>query len=90
MNILGEHQGHISEHFASLTPDKFIQVESESGMNGLPVLKDVAAHLECRVTAEHAAGDHTIFVGEVERIVVNDIAPLVYLHGDYRSLAEHS
>jgi flavin reductase (DIM6/NTAB) family NADH-FMN oxidoreductase RutF len=89
VNILSEHQSHLSEHFASLTPDKFDHVDYETGTNGLPVLKDIAASLECRVTAEYEAGDHTIFIGEVEKIEVNEAPPLVYLHGDYRQVTEN-
>ncbi len=33
---------------------------------GLPVLADALAWLECRVTGEHAAGDHVVVFGAVE------------------------
>lgn len=31
----------------------------------VPLLAEAAANLECRVTAAHLTGDHTVFVGEV-------------------------
>jgi flavin reductase (DIM6/NTAB) family NADH-FMN oxidoreductase RutF len=33
---------------------------------GLHVLADALAWLECRVTGEHAAGDHVVFFGAVD------------------------
>lgn len=88
VNILSETQSDISEHFASLIPDKFDHVDYETGTNGLPVLKNIAASLECSKRAAHDAGDHTIFVGEVDEISIDDAFPLVYLHGDYRRVTE--
>lgn len=90
VNILGEDQSHISEHFASLTPNKFDRVEHRIGTNGLPVLAGTAASLECSLDAMHEAGDHAIFIGLVEHVTINDISPLVYLHGRYRQVAKHS
>lgn len=37
-----------------------------------PLIKECAAHLECRLHSHHAAGDHTIFVGEVVAAHVNE------------------
>jgi flavin reductase (DIM6/NTAB) family NADH-FMN oxidoreductase RutF len=34
-------------------------------------------------------GDHTIFVGEVEKVTVFPGDPLIYFYGDYRQIAEH-
>ena len=88
VNILSEGQSDISAHFASEIPDKFDLMDFETGNNGLPVLKDVAVSLECRMTAAHDAGDHTIFVGEVDDVKVNDVRPLVYLHSEYRHVTD--
>ncbi len=35
---------------------------------GAPLLDDALAVLECRTTAVHDAGDHSIVVGEVEAV----------------------
>jgi len=86
VNILNETQSELSKHFASQLEDKFEEIEFGEGIHSLPILEGVAASLECRVHAEHDGGDHTIFVGEVEKITVNDARPLAYLHGDYRSI----
>ncbi len=37
----------------------------EAAAHGSPFLTEASACIECRVTARHEAGDHTILVGEV-------------------------
>jgi len=86
VNILRENQQRISDHFASPLEDKFSEISYRSGIENLPVLEDALANLECRLRYSHEGGDHTIFVGEVEKATVNGIKPLLYFHGDYRKL----
>jgi flavin reductase (DIM6/NTAB) family NADH-FMN oxidoreductase RutF len=86
VNILREDQQYISDRFASYLPNKFSEVKYHSGIDDLPVLEDVLANLECRLVNSHASGDHTIYVGEIERAIINDGKPLVYWHGNYREL----
>ena len=86
VNILRENQQRISDHFASPLEDKFSEISYRSGIENLPVLEDALANLECRLRYSHEGGDHTIFVGEVEKATVNGIQPLLYFHGDYRKL----
>jgi flavin reductase (DIM6/NTAB) family NADH-FMN oxidoreductase RutF len=50
------------------------------------LLDDALAHLECRMSAGHPAGDHTIFVGEVERATARSARPLLYYRGGYAQL----
>ena len=87
VNILREDQQHLSDHFASFLPDKFAAVKYHPGIDDLPVLEDVLANLECRLVNSHANGDHTIYVGQIEKATVNNGNPLVYWHGNYRNLA---
>jgi flavin reductase (DIM6/NTAB) family NADH-FMN oxidoreductase RutF len=43
--------------------------------------------LECRLVNEIAAGDHTLFVGEVLSVELGEAAPpLVHIESGYRSL----
>jgi flavin reductase (DIM6/NTAB) family NADH-FMN oxidoreductase RutF len=61
---------------------------------GAPLLDDALAVLECRTTAVHDAGDHTIVVGEVEAVTAPpetpsetpDRGPLLHYSGAYRRL----
>jgi len=88
INILRENQQHISNHFASHLEDKFTGILYRKGIEELPVLEDALVNLECRLRYSHSGGDHTIFVGEVEKATIKDDNPLLYFHGDYRKIVE--
>ena len=59
-------------------------------LTGAPVLDDALAVMECRTTAVHDGGDHSIVVGEV--LAVGEprpgAAPLLYYGSRYRRLRE--
>ena len=84
VNILDGSQSSLSEQFAEPTADKFGTAEFHPGIDGLPVLKDALASLECRVRSAFDGGDHTIFVGAVEKTTVRDGDPLLHYRGEYR------
>lgn len=88
VNVLREDQQYLSDRFASFLPDKFETVEYHLGIDDLPVLEDVLANLECRLLYSHAGGDHTIFVGRIEKSSVRDGKPLVYFLGNYRKIED--
>ncbi|MEA3003523.1 MAG: hypothetical protein QOH81_2311 [Sphingomonadales bacterium] len=49
-----------------------------------PRLFDAQASLLCRRIDHHRFGTHSIFIGQVEEVTLRDeVAPLVYLNGDY-------
>ena len=56
--------------------------------HGTPVLRGALAYLECRLHSTQQAGDHTMFVAEVEEVVVRDGEPLLFFRGKYRQMAE--
>ena len=59
--------------------------ESTSSSPRGPLLGGALGWLECALAAEHDAGDHTLFVGRVERAEPGvDAPPLVRLGGEYR------
>jgi len=86
VNILAEGQEDLSNRFASQIPDKFDTVDYRLGIGEIPVFEDALVTLECRLAYAHEGGDHTIFVGLIEKSEVKDEKPLVYWHGDYRKL----
>lgn len=88
VNILRESQQHYSDQFASYFPDKFDGIEFETNVDGVPILRNTLASLECRLTNAHDSGDHTIFIGLVEKSFVADEQPLIYYHGNYRKLGD--
>ena len=88
VNILGQGQDRISQHFALPAPVEFEGLRWRPGIEDPPVLEDALVSLECRLRDAHDGGDHTIFVGEVEAVTIRDGSPLVYFHGNYRDLLE--
>lgn len=83
VNILKESQSLLSEQFAAPAVDKFEDVEFRPGIEGVPVLIDAVASIECRLKHTYNGGDHTIYVGEVETINLGDGDPLLYFHHTY-------
>lgn len=85
VSVLSEDQQPISDLFADRPvelPDPLLIKE------GFPFVDESLARLLCRVTDAHRAGDHTIFVGEVERLAYDEGVPLVYHRGRYARAGE--
>ena len=92
VNILGEHQAHVSRLFAvSEEPEagRLRGLEFNIGRTGAPILADCVAYIECRVREIAEGGDHSVFMGEVvDQGVVNDAPPLVFHRGQYRRVGD--
>jgi 3-hydroxy-9,10-secoandrosta-1,3,5(10)-triene-9,17-dione monooxygenase reductase component len=87
VNILGEHQESLSQLFATRGADRFGAIGWRVGVGGSPVLDDVLAYLDCRIDAEHEAGDHVIVVGRVLDLgIAADASPLLFHRGAYGRL----
>jgi flavin reductase (DIM6/NTAB) family NADH-FMN oxidoreductase RutF len=86
VNVLNQDQSWLSEKFADPLRDKFEGVDHRPGLDGVPVLSETLAALECRITFSYHGGDHSIFVGQVENVVVAEGAPLLYFRGGYGSI----
>lgn len=86
LNVLAEHQEDLSRRFASETANRFAGVAWEPHATGAPLLDGVAAHIVCARRDQHAAGDHTIFIGEVLDGSVHPPDPLLHVRGAYRAL----
>jgi flavin reductase (DIM6/NTAB) family NADH-FMN oxidoreductase RutF len=91
INVLSEQQRAIAVHYAR--PDREpAQAEEEAGArfdrtkHGTPVLRGGLAYLECRLQTAQDAGDHTIFIAEVEDIVVRGGKPLLFFQSDYHTI----
>ncbi len=91
VNVLSEGQRAISEYYA-LAERTHDRAEQEAGarfdrtQHGTPVLRGALAYLECRLHSAQDAGDHTIFIAEVEDMVVKEGDPLLYFQGEYRKI----
>jgi flavin reductase (DIM6/NTAB) family NADH-FMN oxidoreductase RutF len=87
VSILAADQEALSRRFsAAISTRRFDGVGYRRGESGLLLLDDAIAHLECRIVASHDAGDHTLFVGEVESATARDARPLLYYRGGYAQL----
>ena len=87
VNFLAAAHEHHSRRFSVSGGDKFAGAAVRTGSLGVPVLPDALGYLECRTVTVVDAGDHTVFIGQVEAAGARDGEPLVYFRGGYRQLA---
>ena len=85
ISILAAEQEALSRRFAT-HGSTFDGVGFERRELGVPLLDGALAWLECRIAARHPAGDHTVFVGEVEGCDTRNERPLLYYRGGYAQL----
>ena len=92
INILGEDQQPVAEYYARPTDQKTgdLDVSFTHTEHGSATVDGSLVHMDCRVVTEHEAGDHTIFIAEVEEIEIGDGKPLLYYEGRFSSLANGS
>jgi flavin reductase (DIM6/NTAB) family NADH-FMN oxidoreductase RutF/DNA-binding IclR family transcriptional regulator len=89
VNILADDQVELSSRFARASADKFAGLPVATGLGGVPLLAGCAAHLECRRVHSYPGGDHTVFIGEVERVARHPRQPLVFGGGRYLVTQPH-
>ena len=85
VNVLRFEQNALSNKFASKKDEfkRFEGVEIFEAKTGAPLLRDALVNLDCRVVAIHDAGDHVLYVGEIEEAHVSKGEPLVFFRGGY-------
>jgi flavin reductase (DIM6/NTAB) family NADH-FMN oxidoreductase RutF len=93
INVLSESQRAISEYYAR--PERTHEhAEEEAGArfdrakHGTPILHGALAYLECLLHSAQEAGDHTIFIAEVEDVVVREGEPLLFFRAKYRKVGK--
>jgi flavin reductase (DIM6/NTAB) family NADH-FMN oxidoreductase RutF len=91
VNILAESQRSISEYYARPAQthqhaEEEVDARFDRTSQGTPVLHGALAYLECRLHTAQDAGDHTIFIAEVEDVVVWEGSPLLYFRARYQAL----
>lgn len=86
VSVLAEDQEAFSRRFAVRGREKFAAKDLHLGEHGVALVPHALAHLECSVAAAHAAGDHTVYVGEVLSLTVRPGRPLLYHASGYRRL----
>ena len=85
VNILATDQQEISMTFAGQVKDREVEFER---LDGKPVIPGAVVQIACEVSAEHVEGDHTLFIGKVTDIHLEDVEPLIFYSGRYRSLSQ--
>jgi flavin reductase (DIM6/NTAB) family NADH-FMN oxidoreductase RutF len=90
VNVLREDQREVARFFAGAEKNpreaERLGIRYRFTSRGTPLLDSALAQLDCAVAARHEAGDHTIFVGQVEEAVATPAAPLLFFAGDYHAL----
>lgn len=84
VSVLTDKQEDLSQHFAGKPKEG--QEIPFVWQHEMPLLEGALAHLVCRVVDAHPAGDHTLYIGEVEYLDYRDGAPLLFYTGAYRCL----
>jgi flavin reductase (DIM6/NTAB) family NADH-FMN oxidoreductase RutF len=89
VNILGTDQQRLSDCFAHapVTPsrEEFCGAAWHLGRTGLPLIDASIASLECTIVQTFSAGDHDLFIGQVDALDTTreGIAPLLYFRRRY-------
>jgi flavin reductase (DIM6/NTAB) family NADH-FMN oxidoreductase RutF len=91
VNVLNLEHEHIARRFASSAgaAEKFEGMAYRPGSLGLPILENALAEIECTTVHVYPAGDHTIFVGQVEAAECrgdSGLEPLLYYRGRFHRL----
>jgi flavin reductase (DIM6/NTAB) family NADH-FMN oxidoreductase RutF len=80
VSLLTRAQEFIADRFAGRAPaidPQWRTLPHRLGANGIPLIEDCTAWLECRLVDVHTAGDHDICVGEVTAAAVGRGDPLI-------------
>jgi len=87
VNILSNDQTDISNHFARSLKDKFQGISYQLNEHDTPLLDGSISALECEKYNHMDCGDHVLFVGQVQKVKVDNTKhPLVYYGKKYREL----
>ncbi|NYE07401.1 flavin reductase (DIM6/NTAB) family NADH-FMN oxidoreductase RutF [Bacillus niacini] len=85
VNILAADQQDLSMIFAGQIKEPREVVFDR--LDGKPALAGACAQVACEVSTAHVEGDHTLFIGKVTDIHLEEKEPLVFVNGKYRELA---
>jgi len=64
----------------------FVGLDHLTNAQDVPMLEGALARFECRQYATHDGGDHTIILGQVQRVTLHDGAPLIFAQGRMQAL----
>lgn len=89
INFLAESQASLSAHFGG-RPDADLALPF-SFSDGTPLLEGSLAQLLVRPVDVHVAGDHLLYISQVEGIRLGELRkPLIFQGGKYRQVHAHA
>jgi flavin reductase (DIM6/NTAB) family NADH-FMN oxidoreductase RutF len=88
INVLASDQVELAKRFgykSGRKVDKCAGLDWLTAASGVPVLPQAHAYLDLKLVHTYAAGDHTLFVGEVmeAKILHPDSRPLIFKKSDF-------
>ncbi|MDQ2853248.1 MAG: flavin reductase family protein [Chloroflexota bacterium] len=92
VSVLGADQQPIAECFALPTTaaklQRFCDAPWHEAETGSPIVDGAIAYFDCRLSDSHAAGTHTIFIGEIVAAGYEESGePLLWFGSRYRRIA---
>ena len=78
VNVLSSEQVDLARRFSRPHADRFDGVAYRLGWAGAPLIDGCVAWLECSHHAQHRAGDHVVFIGDVHMCARADGNGLVF------------
>ena len=86
VQMLSESQEAIARRFSGPDPNRFDGIGYVREAGGIAIIDEVLAYIHCRRVDAHEAGDHSIYIGEVEEAVVYEGRPLLRYRSGYAQL----
>ncbi|PCM44944.1 flavin reductase family protein [Marinobacter sp. ANT_B65] len=89
VSLLSQTQQTISNRYAWKTPDRnrFDDLDTSRCPGGALVFNECAAVMEAVISQSYEAGDHTIYIVQIEHASVDiEVQPLLYWKGSYAGL----
>lgn len=86
IHILAADQQELSQRFANVGKNRFEGIECSQGVSGVPILPHYSTCFQCSMEHQYEGGDHIILVGRVVEFVDNQLAPLMFYRGQYKTL----
>jgi len=88
INVLSSDQAELAKRFgfkSGRNTDKFAGLETFPAPSGAPILPQAYAYLDLKLAHTFAAGDHTLFVGEIveAKILHPERRPLIFKKSDF-------
>ena len=88
ISILAAGQEAVAHHFTMAWEERKLNPSPATLVLGQSrVIAGALAAMDCALVESYESGDHTIFVGRVEEIVIGDGEPLVYFRRGFWGLA---